>query len=257
MPSFDDFDDFNEDDLAVIDAAVGEHQSQAAAIDAAARRLGIAALQPWQVRAVNLAMGRRDCVILSGTGSGKSCCFQLPPLISGGTAIVISPLISLMRDQVSSLSSKGVNAVFLGSAQPDASAESRALAGEFSLLYVCPETLFRLLPGLRLLHACQPFSMLAVDEAHCTAQWGHDFRPQYGRLGRLREELPDVPIMALTATATPAVREEIIRVLALRSPEVLQNRWRCDSTRNMPKPPTCQPVAPSLRPSPNPVVAAS
>ena len=179
------YDDLSELDLASIDAAVDSHH----AVDAAARRLGVASVRPWQRMAVSLWSQRRDCLILSGTGSGKSLCFQLPPLVSGSTALVVSPLISLMRDQVAALKSCSVRAVFLGSGQEEATAERSALAGEMDLVYTCPETLLRLLPGLSALHERRPLSVIAIDEAHCIAAWGHDFRPSYARLAGVRAAL--------------------------------------------------------------------
>ena len=130
--------------------------------------------------------------------------------------MVVSPLISLMQDQVMALHARGVAAAFLGSAQKDSSVLPRALRGEFTLLYMTPEYA---------LHAeavgkLKPV-LIAIDEAHCVSEWGHDFRPEYSRLGELRTKFPDVPIMALTATATTATQQEIVSVLRLHSPVLL------------------------------------
>ena len=136
-------DTFSDAELAQLDDAVAAH-----ATAKAAARLGVDKLHDWQRQVLAAVGAGRDCVVLSGTGSGKSCCFQVPPLATGRPAVVVSPLISLMRDQVKGLESRGIRACFLGSAQPDSSVEARALAGEFSLVYACPETLCRLLPRL-------------------------------------------------------------------------------------------------------------
>ena len=208
---------FSPDALAQIDAATALHVAERAA----ANRLGFAELRPFQRQALEAWRAGRDVVILAGTGSGKSACFQLPPLLSGGTALVVSPLISLMRDQVKALQERGLRAGFLGSAQPDAAVERAALAGELQFVYMCPETLHRLLSGLRALHERRAFCVIAIDESHCIAAWGHDFRPEYAALAAVRRELPGSPLMALTATATPTVRDEIASALELREPCVL------------------------------------
>lgn len=167
-----------------------------------------------------------DALVLSGTGSGKSLCFQVPALLAeDAVAIVVSPLISLMRDQVALMVARGVRACFLGSSQTDATVEARALAGEFSLVYVCPETVHRLLSGFRALDRRGRIRLIAVDEAHCISRWGHDFRKTYLQLGSLRRQFPRVPLMALTATATTRVRDEICCSLGLRSPHVCVNSF--------------------------------
>ena len=181
--------------------------------------------------------------MISSTGSGKSLCFQLPPLLNKCVAVVISPLISLMRDQCESLNKKGVHAEYLGSGQSDQEAESRAFSGRCSIIYCCPETLSsRLGPKLlrlrntlfsqqeqriikmeddniipRKQHQRRPPPMiLAVDECHCVSHWGNDFRKEYLKIGRMRKEfLPNVPCVALTATATPRVREDVCSLLKL------------------------------------------
>ncbi|KAB2953599.1 MAG: DNA helicase RecQ, partial [Thermoanaerobaculia bacterium] len=158
----------------------------------------------------------RDALVLMPTGGGKSLCYQLPALLLPGTAVVVSPLISLMKDQVDALRQNGVAAAFLNSSQ-DADEARRVergfAAGEWKLLYVAPERLVT--ERFEALLASARVSMFAIDEAHCVAQWGHDFRPEYLELGRLRERLPEVPRLALTATADPATRREIgARLLA-------------------------------------------
>ena len=216
----DDIDDdfFTPEALASVDAAVDAVASERAAFDAAALRLGVAAMHAWQRRAIQAWRNGRDVLVLSGTGSGKSLCYMLPALLvsdaAGSVALVITPLISLARDQVARLTALGVRAALLGSGQPDASVERRALAGGYPLIFACPETAHRLLPQLARLDV----RVLAVDEAHCISAWGHDFRPAYGALGALRAALPRTPLIALTATATPEVRREIVSALGMQQP---------------------------------------
>ncbi len=163
----------------------------------------------------HLASGR-DALVLMPTGGGKSLCYQIPALVRDGTGVVVSPLIALMQDQVDALQNLGVRAGFLNSTQ-DLGArrlvEDAFLAGELDLLYVAPERL-RGEPTLRLLDR-GTISLLAIDEAHCVSQWGHDFRPDYLALSALRERWPKVPLIALTATATQATRAEIAARLGL------------------------------------------
>ncbi|MEO3804206.1 DNA helicase RecQ [Nonomuraea sp. B1E8] len=157
-----------------------------------------------------------DALVLMPTGGGKSLCYQIPALVRRGVGVVVSPLIALMQDQVDALRALGVRAGFLNSTQDFDErrlVESEFLAGELDLLYLAPERL-RVDATLRLL-AKGDISIFAIDEAHCVAQWGHDFRPDYLELSKLRESWPDVPRIALTATATPATRTEISARLGL------------------------------------------
>jgi ATP-dependent DNA helicase RecQ len=162
-----------------------------------------------------------DALVLMPTGGGKSLCYQLPALLRPGTALVVSPLIALMQDQVAALRQVGVRAACLNSALDAAqvSATERALlGGELDLLYVAPERL--LMPRMLDLLARASLALFAIDEAHCVSQWGHDFRPEYLQLSVLHERFPDVPRIALTATADPQTRSEIVRRLALEDARI-------------------------------------
>ncbi|HYX64525.1 MAG TPA: RecQ family ATP-dependent DNA helicase, partial [Burkholderiales bacterium] len=166
-----------------------------------------------------------DALVLMPTGGGKSLCYQLPALLREGTAIVVSPLIALMHDQVAALKQLGVRAEFLNSTlQADqATRVKRALRhGELDLLYVAPERLVMpsMLEDLAALYDASQLALFAIDEAHCVSQWGHDFRPEYLQLSLLHERFPQVPRIALTATADPQTREEIVRRLQLADAKV-------------------------------------
>jgi len=157
-----------------------------------------------------------DALVLMPTGGGKSLCYQLPALLREGTALVISPLIALMQDQVAALRQLGVRAAFLNStldARAAAAAERALRAGELDLLYVAPERL--VMPRMLDLLEQSRIALFAIDEAHCVSQWGHDFRPEYLQLCLLHERFPSVPRIALTATADQQTRAEIIQRLAL------------------------------------------
>jgi ATP-dependent DNA helicase RecQ len=165
---------------------------------------------------VSHVAGGGDALVLMPTGGGKSLCYQLPALLREGTALVVSPLIALMQDQVAALRQLGVRAAFLNSTLDgrEINAVERALqAGELDLLYVAPERL--MMPRMLDLLADTRIALFAIDEAHCVSQWGHDFRPEYMQLSVLHERFPAVPRIALTATADPQTRAEIIRQLAL------------------------------------------
>ena len=162
-----------------------------------------------------------DALVMMPTGGGKSLCYQLPALLRPGTALVVSPLIALMQDQVAALRQLGVRAAFLNStlAAREAQATERALrAGDLDLLYVAPERLT--MPRMLELLAQSELALFAIDEAHCVSQWGHDFRPEYLALSVLHERFPAVPRIALTATADPQTRSEIIRRLALEQARI-------------------------------------
>ncbi|BBN00819.1 ATP-dependent DNA helicase RecQ [Marchantia polymorpha subsp. ruderalis] len=177
---------------------------------------GYSTFRPFQKEIITQILKGKDCLVVMATGSGKSMCYQMPPLITKKTAVVISPLISLMQDQVMGLKQRGIRAEFIGSAQTDLSVCSRAESGEFDVLYMTPEKACTSSSSFwsSLLH--KGVSLLAVDEAHCVSEWGHDFRPEYQKLDTLRHHLPKVPFVALTATATHKVREDILSSLTLQ-----------------------------------------
>ena len=163
---------------------------------------------------------KHDTLVLMPTGGGKSICYQIPALAMPGTCIVVSPLISLMKDQVEALKANGIKAEALNSAVDlgiDMIIRRRATAGDIKLLYMSPE---RLLAEMPFLLSNIHISLFAIDEAHCISQWGHDFRPEYSQLGELRDRFPDVPMMALTATDDKITRNDIIRQLHLHEPKV-------------------------------------
>ncbi len=173
-----------------------------------------------QAGIVEHVAGGGDCLVLMPTGGGKSLCYQIPALLRAGTGVVISPLIALMQDQVAALLEAGVRAAFLNSTLANEDAlivESALVAGKYDLLYVAPERLMtsRFMQLLEKLRRADGLALFAIDEAHCVAQWGHDFRPEYIQLSMLHERFPDVPRIALTATADQQTREEIIARLGL------------------------------------------
>ena len=180
---------------------------------------GYAAFRPLQREICEATLAGQDVFALLPTGGGKSLCFQLPALVRPGLTVVVSPLIALMKDQVDQLVASGVAATFLNSTlgATEARARLRGLhQGEYKLLYAAPERL--MLEGWQENLKAWNVSCLAIDEAHCVSEWGHDFRPEFRQLARLRTALPDVPLMALTATATERVRADIINHLKLREP---------------------------------------
>ena len=180
---------------------------------------GYGSFRPLQEEIIRDALAGRDTLALLPTGGGKSLCFQLPALARDGLTVVVSPLIALMKDQVDALQASGVPATFLNSslAADESRARLRGLHnGEFRLLYAAPERL--MLSGMLADLQRWRVNLLAIDEAHCISEWGHDFRPEYRQLAQLRDVFPQVPFMALTATATERVREDIAKQLKLRDP---------------------------------------
>ncbi|NET29640.1 DNA helicase RecQ [Okeania sp. SIO1I7] len=186
---------------------------------------GYDSFRPGQKQIIETALQQKDMLIVMPTGGGKSLCFQLPALLKPGLTIVVSPLISLMQDQVASLQDNGIAATFLNSSlalTETRKRETDIIQGKIKLLYVAPERLLseRFLPFLELINTQQGISTFAIDEAHCVSEWGHDFRPEYRQLQMLRESYPNVPMMALTATATKRVRGDIIAQLNLQQPYI-------------------------------------
>ncbi|MBU6303190.1 MAG: DNA helicase RecQ [Verrucomicrobia bacterium] len=182
---------------------------------------GYDSFRPFQQEIIEASLAGRDVVAILPTGAGKSICYQVPALAREGLTLVISPLIALMKDQVDALVANGVSATFLNSSLDPEEARLRLSGldqGIFKLLYAAPE---RVMNG-GFIDDLKRWGVrgVAVDEAHCVSEWGHDFRPEYRQLARLREELPGVPFLALTATATRRVQDDLVSQLALRQPEV-------------------------------------
>jgi ATP-dependent DNA helicase RecQ len=185
------------------------------------RTFGYGSFRPLQREICEATLAGQDVFALLPTGGGKSLCFQLPALARPGLTVVVSPLIALMKDQVDALQASGVAATFLNSSLDGDEARSRLRGlhrGEYKLLYVAPERL--MLDGWAANLKKWNVDCLAIDEAHCVSEWGHDFRPEYRQIAKLRDLLPGVPVMALTATATTRVRADIITHLKLRNPAV-------------------------------------
>ncbi len=186
-------------------------------LHAALNRFGLEDFRKGQQEVISHIIAGHDCLCVMPTGGGKSLCYQLPSLVRPGLTIVVSPLIALMKDQVDSLSNRGISATLINSTLSAAEQNQRlehVAGGHYSMVYVAPERLrnSRFLDAIR----TTPIQLLAVDEAHCISEWGHDFRPDYQRLGRFREALGGVQTVALTATATPKVRQDIVDSLKLR-----------------------------------------
>ncbi|MFB2561811.1 DNA helicase RecQ [Rhizobium sp. IMFF44] len=207
--------------FSVDDALFGEHTGAPAPLDVLKRVYGYSAFRGKQQQVVEHVVSGGDAVVLFPTGAGKSLCFQIPALCRDGIGIVVSPLIALMRDQVEAMKQLGIRAAALNSSlsREEASDVYRAIsAGKLDLLYVTPERIAT--EGFCQMLSRAKIALFAIDEAHCVSQWGHDFRPEYRDLGRLAELFPGVPRIALTATADPHTREDIIERLALDNAKV-------------------------------------
>lgn len=179
---------------------------------------GYDSFRPLQEEIIRHILDGNDALVLMPTGGGKSICYQLPALLREGTAVVVSPLISLMKDQVEALCANGISAGALNSSNDEtenAALRRACMEGRLKLLYISPE---KLLAEANYLLRDMHISLFAIDEAHCISQWGHDFRPEYAQMGILHQQFPNVPIIALTATADKITREDIIRQLHLNHP---------------------------------------
>src|ERR1700682_6526742 len=184
------------------------------------RYWGYDQFRPLQERIICSILAGHDTAVVMPTGGGKSLCYQLPAVVSGRTVVVVSPLIALMQDQVAQLGDMGIPAALLNSSQPaeDQRKVMRAAAqGAFRLLYLSPARLARQDTVAWLQQV--PLAFFAIDEAHCISEWGHEFRPEYRQLSSLRENFPDRPIAAFTASATRRVRHDILAQLRLRDPD--------------------------------------
>ncbi len=182
---------------------------------------GYQSFRPGQEEAVNAALQGQDSLVVMATGNGKSLCYQLPALCFPGLTLVISPLISLMKDQVDQLLANGIAADYLNSSQTfeqQQQVQNKAIAGQLKLLYLSPEKVMTN-SFFSFISLCR-VSFIAIDEAHCISQWGHDFRPEYTQLGGLKASFPDAPIMALTATADSTTRQDILQNLRLNRPHL-------------------------------------
>ena len=184
------------------------------------RHWGYESFRPKQEDVIRSLLAGSDVAVVMPTGGGKSLCYQLPAVVSGRTAVVISPLIALMQDQVAQLADRGIPAAVLNSAlapAEQARVKRQTLDGAYRLLYLSPERLARE-DTFEWLQAA-PLAFFAVDEAHCISEWGHEFRPEYRQLSRLRETFPDKPVAAFTASATQRVRHDLLHQLKLRDPQ--------------------------------------
>src|SRR5436190_23613759 len=180
-------------------------------------RFQLESFRPGQREVISAILSGQNCLCIMPTGGGKSLCYQLPAVARDGLTLVVSPLIALMKDQVAALTVLGISATFINSSLAPAESYQRIeemAAGRYDLVYIAPERLRSSLFLEKLRET--KLQLLAVDEAHCISEWGHDFRPDYARLGRLRRQLDNPQTIALTATATPYVRADIIVQLQLR-----------------------------------------
>ena len=181
---------------------------------------GYDSFRPLQEEIIRHILGGNDALVLMPTGGGKSICYQLPALLREGTAVVVSPLISLMKDQVEALCANGISAGALNSSNDEtenAALRRACMEGKLKLLYISPE---KLLAEANYLLRDMHVSLFAIDEAHCSSQWGPDFRPEYAQMGILHQQFPQVPVIALTATADKITREDIIKQLHLNHPRI-------------------------------------
>ena len=195
-------------------------------------KFGLTEFRPGQQDVIDTVLAGKDCMCIMPTGGGKSLCYQLPSIARDGTTLVVSPLIALMKDQVDSLKERGISATLINSSISPADQWSRLQGmqnGIYELVYIAPERLRS--TGFMKAAAQSNIQLLAIDEAHCISQWGHDFRPDYARLGRLRKRLNNPQTIALTATATSTVRDDICQVLELNEPAVFVSGFARENLR--------------------------
>ena len=195
------------------------HCPNSTALEVLHSAFGYQSFRKGQEEAINAALNGQDALVVMATGNGKSLCYQIPALCFDGLTLVISPLISLMKDQVDQLQANGIEADFLNSSQTlqqQQQVQNKLISGQLKLLYVSPEKVMT--NGFFQLISYTKVSFIAIDEAHCISQWGHDFRPEYTQLGGLKSSFPGAPIMALTATADYATRQDILTHLKLQNP---------------------------------------
>ena len=195
------------------------HCPNSTALEVLHSAFGYQSFRKGQEETINAALNGQDALVVMATGNGKSLCYQIPALCFDGLTLVISPLISLMKDQVDQLQANGIEADFLNSSQTlqqQQQVQNKLISGQLKLLYVSPEKVMT--NGFFQLISYTKVSFIAIDEAHCISQWGHDFRPEYTQLGGLKSSFPDAPIMALTATADYATRQDILTHLKLQNP---------------------------------------
>ncbi|MDD9892642.1 MAG: RecQ family ATP-dependent DNA helicase, partial [Gammaproteobacteria bacterium] len=189
------------------------------ALDTLQHYYGYSEFRPQQAEIIGSVEQGQDTLVIMPTGGGKSLCYQIPSLLRPGVGLVISPLIALMHDQVTALQALGIKAAYLNSqlsAQESFNVIQQLRSGELQLLYIAPERL--LMPDTLSLLQQTPLSLIAIDEAHCVSQWGHDFRPEYMKLHQLAQAFPNVPRIALTATADARTQDEIVHNLQLNNP---------------------------------------
>jgi len=190
------------------------------------KHFGYEKFRPHQKEIINNVLEKKDTLVLMPTGGGKSICYQIPALKFNGLTIVISPLISLMKDQVDTLQTKGINAMYINSSLTQTQIKDikeQILKNEIKILYLAPERL--VLKSFKEFILNIKVSLIAIDEAHCISQWGHDFRKDYRNLKYLKEMFKDVPIIALTATATTEVKNDISKQLNLESPKIFTSSF--------------------------------